>query len=644
MSKQEWLDSVLPRQGRADCWFDLPDDTDDETPKDERVARALHTHLFSLEQSQAQRVMDMLKLYSLYHNEDLMAQDGRQGGGYMLYQMPLQICNQTQPIVDTIIAKHVMNESKATFDVDDGDFIASLRAEQMDRFAWGEFYRLKAYEEAEVGLRDAAITGDGWLHIYADQGKVNAARVNPIEMFIDPASCVSGPPQELYRVRYIARRAAMAYYPDHAKQILKLPATEPPYPYPGCSASRDLVRLYEAWHLPDANSRGGLHVLGCGDVVLAVNAYARGRFPFVRFAWCKSSQGGYSQGLVGQLAPQQLELNRITARIYKSLHFYAMPRLFIQAGSKLTPTEIPDYAVQALMYTGTKPEVDQSQSVSQDLIRQRDVLKAEMWQAAGVSPLQAGTDMPSRVDSRPGLRELIATGDEKHAMASKTWDRGLLEFAWQIVEVAREIVKERGSYKCMGAAQDFVRVIDWADIDMENERFRIKLQNTNLLPTTPAGKRLAVQDLAQAGAFQNPQELWQLMRGNADVDSFLSRQTAPERLVKKQMYQIVHERKAVQPDPRYQDVQFAFKFAQQTAAELQVKNIDTDKDAAEILGLLDDYMTACDGAMQEIAQAQMAMAPPPGAMPPGAPPAGPQGGAPPPEQPTPPQAPAPVAA
>ena len=606
------VEKLYGTQYRRDCWFDLPEvegEDDDEGSREVRITSVLDKYLTTLEQSQSQRVMDMLKLYSMYHNEDILSQDGRQGGGNLLFKMPLQICNQTQPIVDAIIAKHVVNESKPTFDVDDGDFEAHLRAKQLDRFVFGEFYRLGLYEHAELALRDAAIAGDGWLHFYKDQGKVNAARVNPIELFIDPASCASGPPQELYRVRYVARRAAMAYYPEHAEKIRKLPQTEPPYPYPGCSTSRDLVRLYEAWHLPGADGTGGLYVLGCGDVPLCVESYERQRFPFVRFAWCKSSQGGYSQGLVSQLAPQQAELNRITHRIYVSLHFYAMPRMFLQAGSQISYAELEDYPVQVGMYTGAKPELDLSPCVSQDLVRQRDILKNEMWQLAGVSPLQAGTDMPSRLDSRPGLREYVSISDEKHAMASKTWDRGILEFGWQIVELAREIVKERGSYKVMGAAKDFTTQIDWKDIDLDNERFRIKLMNANLLPTTPAGKRLAVQDLAEAGAFKNPEELWLFLRGSADVDAFLSRQTAPERLVEKQMYRIVHKREEIVPDIKYQDLQFAFTYAQRTMAELQVRTMNQDKaDAAEVFDLLDNYMTSCDAQMQEMQQAQQEQA------------------------------------
>lgn len=612
-----------------------------EAEEDEEcAARCLNATVQRLENDQEHRITDMFKLMSLYQNRDLTRQAFVTTR--LLNSMPLQIRNVSRSIIDTLVAKFVTNESKATFDVTDGDWEASERAEMMDEFCWGETYRLKLYSLYEMAMRDCAVVGDGWVKFYARDRKVFAERVFPVEMRLDPAQCVSGPPRDLYQIRYIDRAQAMAYYNEFADEIKELPTVQPPYPYPG--VTRDIVRLVEAWHLPDFDDgEGGRYMFVCNDICIESDKYKRKDFPFVRFSWSPDMLGGYGLGLQEELLPLQSELNKLKKRHLEGLRIHGLPRVFMPYGSKLKPEELSNSPIQIWTHTAGKPEVDQSRCVAPELVAEEQAIEAQMWQLAGVSPLQAGTDMPSRMDSRPGLREYAAMADEKHAMPSKMWDRGILEGNRQMIAVARQIVEEHGSYEAMGAAKDSVDAINFKECDLEDDRFRIKLQNTNLLPTTPAGKRMAVQDLANAGAFQqNPRLLWMLLSDSPDVDAVIGNETAGEKLVRKQVSRMIRKREYFPPE-KYQDCSYALHFASNAIQKLVLQTAGKDDERTdEIYRLLEQYCLDCTNILnaqqaEQAAQQADMMAQQQGAMPdaglgqqpaPGGPPAGAGGGAP----------------
>lgn len=573
------------------AWYHVEDfDDPDEL---EELGSRFDAAISTLEDTQLGHLDDLMKYGSMYQNMDMHAVD-------YTAQMPTQIANVTQAIVDSLVAKQVSNESKATFDVDDGDWEANVRAEMLDKFTFGEFYRCKVYELHEQGFRDAAWAGDGWIKYTARGGKVHAERVFPMEMRLDPTACVSGPPRELYQVRYISKSLACSLYPDVREQILLLPHCAPSIVYPGINTNDHLVRLQEGWHLPDDDRSGGVYAFSCGNIVLEAREWKRPRFPFVRMPYSRDIAGGYSVGIVQQLSPLQRELNKLKIRKLRGLALYGVPRVYHQAGSTLTPDFSRDIG-QVYVWTGSKPEVDQSPCVSAELVAEEVHLISQMYQLAGISPLERGSEMPSRMDSRPGMREYIANADEKHALPSQTWNRSFLEAAQCIVDVAREIVEENGSYEAFGAAKDFVTKIDFKDANLEDERFRIKLQNTNLLPTTPTGKRLAILDLLKANAFPNPMDMWEMLAGeHPDVDAIIQRKTSGRKLVEKQMYMIVARQKYFAPDV-HQDCEYAKGVALDTVQQIIYKSnggLDADGNPIgavnTIIDMLDRYIAACD--------------------------------------------------
>lgn len=609
-------------------WYHVEDVGDDDQVED--AGKRLDAYIWTLENDQADHINWSLKFGSMYQNKDMLA------GSFDGYQtMPRQILNMTQPIVDSLVAKQVVNESKATFDVDDGDWEAYTRAQMLERFVFGEFYRCNVYRLHEQAFRDAAWCGDGWVKYYQRDKKVFVERTFPLEVRLDPNACVSAEPRELYQIRYITRPVACALYPHVAEKIALLPGCEPPYSYPG-NVGGDLVRLVEGWHLPDEDHASsdahpgseGRYIFACNHIVLEAKEWTRPRFPFVRMPYSQDIAGGYSQGVVEQLADLQRELNKLKCRKLQGLNLYSCPRVYMQAGTTITPDFSNDMGT-VYKWTGAKPEVSMSPGVSPEVVQEEANIINQMYQKAGISPLERGSDMPSRVDSRPGMREYVAVSDEKHAIPSSVWNRSFLDAARCIIDVAREIVAEHGSYSAFGHAKDFISKIDFGEsANLEDDRFRIKLQNTNLLPTQPTGKRLAVLDLLKTGQFA-PMDVLAMMAGDhPDVDSMLNRKTAGKKLVDKQMYMITVEKQYFGPETQ-QDCAYAKAVAQDTCMEVLLRSNgsagSTGRTSGDgsVKGLenVDDIVNMLDRYMQQCQDILDAAAPPPA--PPGAPNGGP---------------------
>lgn len=348
-------------------------------------------------------------------------------------------------------------------------------------------------------------------------------------------------------------------------------------------------------------------------------------FPFSRISWSPPICGAYSQSLVSQLMPLQLELGKMMKRIQHSLHLMSVPRIWQSAATKVS-AEYNNKIGNVYKYNGPKPDIDASPAVNPELFAQADRIRERMYEQARSNPMQAG-NMPSRFDSRPALREAQEIADQPHAWVGTNWQRLFVDFGKQIIRIARDVVSERGSYKVFGKARGFVEQIDWAECNLDDNRFVISPTPTSLLPKTVTGKRLVVQDMFQAGLITDPNDAIELLAGMPDVDAFKAEKTAPKRLVDKQIYLMVKKRTACVPD-ECQDPTYAKRRVQ---AQLQLL-LTKDNVPTDVLDLLDNYIAECDNLYMQANPPPPPPTPPDadalGAAPGGPPPAGamPNGG------------------
>lgn len=579
-------------------------------PGGDPMVVACASHVADLEAHQSARVTELLKLASIYSNRDQF-QGAHMARDATSYNHRRALQNLTQVGLDTLVARLVDNECHITFNTDDADYGLELRAKNQEAFVAGEMYRLDAYRQLEAMGRDGGWAGDGWLHFFELDKKVCVERAFPAEMYLDLQSTLSAPPRELYRVRYVTRAYARRRWPDMVDIIAELPASEPVYTH--YAEGVDLIKLVEAYHLPDrefGEHAKGWKLIFCSNVLIERKEWTRNEFPYVRFQWSPDVCGGYSVGLIEQIAPLQLEFNRIKLRKSQSIHLLAVPRVWLNAGAQFEPSFNTEVG-WVYKFTGERPVTEVGLAVPPDLWNEEQRIQAAILLQCGISPFDAQQETPDRFDSRPGLREYAQLASKRHALVSKNWERAHMDCARQIIALAKSIYEEYGEYRTIGHAKEFVREIDWSEANLEDDRFRMQLAATNLLPTDPVGKRLGVQDLAQAGAFQSdPQMLWELLTGAPDIDRFVNRKLAGQKLIEKQIYMITERQTYMGPD-EMQDVQQAKVLAQEAYWLIAAKTPhgkDDEKKHEKVLAMLDQYRQECEGIQQRIQQQANAQA------------------------------------
>lgn len=575
---------------------------------EESRAEKMASVITQLENTQSDRTMALLRYMSLYSNRpmtDLAVVYTPEGAP----AMPKQILNTTGSLVDTLVSKHVLSESRCAVYTEDGDWDAHMKAEALDTALFGEFERMDLYMLAEMCFRDALVCGDGWLKFTERKNKVYAERTFPLEIILDEDACQSSPPRELYQRRYLTEDWMTAMWPDKADDIRTLPVQMAPYAWN--SQARRMRRLDEGWHLPTGDEKGR-HIISCGSVVFLDEFWDCETFPFQRIMWSPAQMGGYSLGLVEELSPLQLEMNVLLKRVHQSIKLMAVPRIWQQAGTKVSP-EYDNLIGNVYKYSGQKPEVDSGGgSVSPELFRQVDWLEQRMYKKARLSEMESQGVIPKRNDSSPALREAVEVASTSHAWVGKMWERFFVGCARHIMRVASEIP----GLEVTGRDKNSLQRFKWSEIALTDDQVSIRLAPANPAALSPTGKRQAAQQLIDYGVVTDPQEIAEILIDVPDIRAIMGRETSDRQLIEKHLWQITRKREEAHPDEFIDPVR-AIKMARQAYAQASVMR-NTPKN---VLSMLVDYIRECESLLPEpppqVPQLPMDpnMMPPPGAPP-----------------------------
>lgn len=538
--------------------------------------------------------------------------------------------NVVQSCVDTVQAKIAKNKPKPTFLTSGGSWSQRKKSKLLDKWCQGQFYATNLYEKTAEQFRDCAVFGTGILYVFIENGKICVERVFPEEIVIDEMEAVFGAPQSLYRRRAVHRDKLLAAFPEK-KQLIKnaLPASMP-------NATKedraDLVAVVEGWHLKSGkDAKDGRHVLALDNVTLVDDEYEEDYFPFPTIRWTKPLRGWFGQGLAEQLMGIQYEINKILRQIQQSIP-WAVPKCFVESGSKVNKGALNDELGGIIDYTGTPPQIMGMSVISPELFNQLDRLERSAYNITGISQLSAQSKKPAGLESGVALREMNDIESERFIMAGKAYEELHLEIARQMLRLGRKLYEDDKKYSVSAPDRHRTIQIKWKDIALDEDDYVMKIYPTSSLPQTPPGRLQMVEDLSNLGLI--PRDAMLGLLDFPDLEAFNQLQEADHEFCDMQMESIVEEGVFIAPEP-FQDLNYALKTAQQTYLLVATMS-DVSPDNKD---LLRRYMA-------QVSDRLAAMAPPPmpgampgmGAPPPGAAaPGGPGGpGAPPPAGPMPP--------
>ena len=544
----------------------------------------LFAYVSALDNRQQYRESDNIRYARLYGNYE---QIGLGAFNYSRIESSYNVTNRVtlnviQSLIDTVVSKITKNKPKATFLTSGGDFSLQRKAKKLTKFVEGIYSYTDFYQTAAMAFQDACIFGSGCIKIYIEEGEIKAERVIIDEIKVDDIESYYGKPRQIHQVKYVEKSVLKAMFPDFELQIDS--ASYPDAQSYGQSATaKDMIKVIESWHLKSGpNSDDGKHTICISSATLFEEKYDKDYYPFVFFRWGERPVGFFGQGLCEQLQGIQLEINKILRTIQVSMHLVSVPKLLVEASSKIVSSHLNNRIGGVIKYAGTPPQYAPLGGIPPELFAHLDRLYQRAYEISGVSQLAAQSLKPAGLDSGKALREFNDIETERFMSVGKRYEKAFMEAAEIIIDMAKDLYESEGDYKVKAKDGKFVETISWKDVNMDADKYMMEIFPTSALSSTPAARLADVQDLLSAG-FISKEEALKLL-DFPDLEASLNLLNADSTNLEKILETMMDKGEYFPPEP-YQNLENAIRKTQQAYLMFKVQGAPEDR-----LELLRQYM------------------------------------------------------
>lgn len=586
----------------------------------DRVHDALVGDIKSLQNKLSYRSDQNLKYLRLYSNNHIQS---LQGGSYDEpdpYDPDRLVLNVVQSVVNAMTAKISTNRPRCLPLTEGGDWQLRQQAKQLGKFFDGQFYQSDVYRHSRTTFRDACIYGTGAMRIYADwRDEDNPCIVTRRrlidDVMVDPVDGRFGRPRMLHEARDMSREVAIAHWPEHKQRIMQATRWRVDRGPGEQGGYADPITIGEAWHLPSSPTSGdGRHVIATDSCTLVDEPWERERFPYAFYRWLVPSLGFYGDSLVSQLIGIQVEINKILLKVSQHMHL-ASSFILANRGSKIVKEHLGNTPFSLLEYTGDAPAFVTVAAISPEYFNQLDRLYAQAFEIAGITQLFATGLKPKGLDSGKAQREYKDTESERFMDVSQAWEELHYKDIPEImVDVAQEIDEQaEGGYSVLafGDEKDELERIAWSDVNLERDKYILKLHPTSYLPTQPAFKFQTVKELLEISPEMQPYAL-QLL-DYPDLEAVTKRLTAQTEYIEKITDRMLYGKSEdiqdlFEPPDSFTDLPQAMEISRGKLLRARMEGAPPER-----LDLLMRYMTEAEKLMERMAakQAEMMMPPPP---------------------------------
>lgn len=412
----------------------------------------------------------------------------------------------------SLIAK---SRVKATFLTDGADWEVQQMAKQLEKYVAGVCNSIKIYDKFEELFRDACIFGTGVVKIYADGDKICVDRVLIDNIIVNEDEVpYGGLPRQLHQTSLVSKEVLKARFPEHAEAIDGAGSDTVLFQKYSRLVDPDMALLIESWHL-GAGDNKGRHTLCLDNVTLVDEEYSYQHFPFLFYHWSKPVTGFYGQGLAEALLGFQIRVNQLHDFINKCQDLVAVPRVFVDQGSKIMKIQLNNEIGAIIPYVGKPPIFMTPQAVGQEIYRHLDQLRQWALETAGISRMSAYATRPEGIEAAVALRELTDNQSQRFSLQQQRYEELVADAAQQIIELTRSMP----SKPKMIFHEKWVEEIDWPEISFEKFRFVMHVSQSSLMSDTPAARKQSVIEFAQYGVPLPPEKLVKLL-GHPDLEEF----------------------------------------------------------------------------------------------------------------------------
>lgn len=457
-------------------------------------------------------------------------------------------------IVDTFDARFSKRKNMPMFVVDDAEWDLKNQAQEFRRWLHGKLVEAdfeKVYGEC---VTDMLVRGDGMAYIDEGDDDVFIERVHRSEILIDPWEAKQGEAavRTMYRFRTVSRDSLIARFPEYKAEILGAPdAPDRDEHYTSdwmASESkvgrRDVVDFVEAWHLPhrscDPGEDGGGRVVRClAGKTLCYEEWKSPRFPIARLSYKKPRRGFWSMGLIDVLEPAQRQINRMVADVAMNVAVTGKGIWMVQGQFDIPVEKLSGYRPFKVTYQGPRePAFVHPSPISPttlELLRQKiawahEMVGAAQWSVQGKSPLGAGASGIA-IDT---MEDLLS---DRHSKAEENCSLFRLDASQCLLDAAGRVAARREdeeyeepddderderddddaggdakpskgrkktrkrAYYATWMDKGVLEQLDWNQVAMQREQYRLQLEPTSFLPHTRAGKLAAAAELIKTGVI-----------------------------------------------------------------------------------------------------------------------------------------------
>jgi hypothetical protein len=554
----------------------------------------LFAFLSALDSRQAYRTASNLMYARLYGNYDI---GGLSAVNYTRVEPSYNVVNRItlniiQSMIDTVVSKITKNRPKATFLTSGGDFSLQSRAQKLTKFVEGNFENTNFYEKATLAFTDACIFGTGCIKIYIKEGQIVAERVFIEEIKIDDLESYYSEPRQMHQEKYIHKDVLIEMFPKFESEITATGYVASGQSSYATSNLKDMIKVVESWHLKSGpKAKDGKRTICISGATLFEEKYDKDYFPFVFFRWNPRPVGFFGQGIAEQLQGLQLEINKTLRTIQVSMHLVAVPKLLVEASSKIVSSHLNNRIGGVIKYAGTPPQYAPLGSIPPELFSHVDRLYQRAYEIVGISQLSAQSIKPAGLDSGKALRTFNDLETERFMSVAKRYEKTFLNAAEIMIDLGKDIYEKNEDFGVKSSDGKFVETIKWKDVDMDADKYIMSVFPTSSLSTTPAARLADVQDMVQAGFIGKEQAISLL--DFPDLESTMDLLTSDNKNLEKVIETMIHEGKYFPPEP-YQNLENALRKVQQAYLMYRMRNAPENR-----LELLRQYMEDCQALLMK---------------------------------------------
>ncbi len=579
------------------------------TQPEEQVANSLFEYLSSLDNEQSYRQEENYKFLRMYGSQNIDYLRGFTPSRAIEYTTTQNrvTLNVVQSMIDTVVSKIGKNKPRPQVLTEGGNFSQQRRAKKLSQFIEGQFYASDFYAKAAIAFLDSCIFGTGVLKIYKEDNEIKVDRIFIDELKVDDRECVYGAPRQMHQERWVHREVLISMFPE--QEMLIRAATSPQNSnYTRINqSSPDMIMVKESWKLPSKKDAGdGRHVMCIQNHTMLDEKWEKCYFPFIFWRWGLRPLGFFGQGLAEQLQGLQIEINKILRTIQVSMHLVSVPKLFVEASSKVVSAHLDNRIGSVIKYAGVKPEPGQLGVIPPELFSHLDRLYQRAFEIAGISQLSATSQKPAGLNSGKALREYNDLETERFMTVAQRYEKSFMDAVPLMIDLAKEIdedLKEEGGYKLKIKGKKFLETIKWKDVSMEEDQYTMQVFPASALSSTPQGRLADIQELIAAG-FMSKEDAMKLL-DFPDLQGFYNYANAAVDNIDRAIERMVEDGEYTTPEP-YQNLAFGIERMQQ--AYLRYQNEDAPEERLELLrrwmadarGLLE--RAAIDGTRQTMEQ------------------------------------------